>query len=871
MANGDKELINEYDRVSLKIPGWSNDAYDWAYGSEEENSAFYSEVYDTIESMLMGEQSEVVRKLVDAGTLSPQSPQFQVIVSALANHWFEVVLSNPKINYDADIDTLRILLEGTLPRVDATGSTYSKQTRGNWLTTNKIAEGPNEGVAYGQVLNKDLFENIYNSVQQVKDIWGTNAEAGFNFTIEALFDNNKAMSAWINGLGLSPRSKELFTALAPALRSKWLEDTAPDGEQPDMGLYDYLTGVIEPKIDETARASGTIPYLDTDRTSGEVVRSLVEERFGLPYFPSKAYDTQLNAFIAEHKKAGTTSKVKVNTSKEEIRRIEQEMEARGFLLDGEVISRDTLALEVGGGVVDDEDLADYDAYLERKDILEVKIEDDSQLQDAVIWNWTGHDENGNYIGKFKTEDELAAGETWETEQDLLKTRPGKDKLVGQWGEKNFNVENGLRDSGGLLTDLGKKWMKKIQDEFDLQWEGRASGVTDWRGLITDIVTSGIIEGQFAKEDAKAAQKLADDAQEAADKEYARFARLDARGMVNEIATNMGLLTADTDPLMLNRLFGTSEASMSAMNQVRDRVATAPAGTDYKELVKEIIENIDSPQMRPDAPHGVPGAAAANQALYADLNVILAMDDANPQKQLNLKQFIIDKNLNVAIPEDGSPINEAAIIMAITGQPMDIPGIISGREEDVGRSAEEVREGVAAAGPDMAATKANVDAIAQKYGINPDEYEEGTIPEMDAALAAFDEASKPLHQQWRRDEEERIRQEYDPSYDPGGQRLAGVPPQDEGYIPPDPGAESYGGEGQLTKEEWIEKYYPGKTEGVDLFIPEGQEETYTAPGDYVDAEGNPIDARAPHRVDEEVVPVREMARFTTRTRGGARGF
>ena len=115
MANGDKELINDYDRVNLKIPGWSTDAYEWAHRSEEENSAFYNEVAKTIANLLMGEQSEVVRKLVDAGTLSPQSPQFQVIVTHLANHWFEVVLSNPKINYDADIDTLRILLEGTLP------------------------------------------------------------------------------------------------------------------------------------------------------------------------------------------------------------------------------------------------------------------------------------------------------------------------------------------------------------------------------------------------------------------------------------------------------------------------------------------------------------------------------------------------------------------------------------------------------------------------------------------------------------------------------------------------------------------------------------------------------------------------------------
>jgi len=462
MAEGDKELINEYDRVTLKIPGWSEEAYAWVYSSEEENSAFYEEVAKTIANQLMGEQSDVVKKLVDAGTLSPQSPQFQAIVTHLANRWFEVVLSNPKINYDIAIPTLRIILEGTLPRTDAKGSTGSAPKRVEWLEDNKIAEGlPNAGESYGRFLSGDLFESIYSGVQSVKDIWGTNAEIGFNFTIEALFDNNKAMSAWINGLGLSPRSKELFTALAPALRSKWLEDTAPDGEQPDMVLYEYLTGVIEPKIDDAARASGTIPYLDTDRASGEIVRSLVEREFGLPYFPSKAYDTQLNAFIAEHKKAGITSKVKVNTSKEDIRRIEQEMEARGFLLNGEIISRDTLALEVGGGVVDDEDLADYDAYLERKDTLEVKIKNDLELQGAVIWNWTGSDKDGNYIGKFKTEEQLAAGETWETEQDLLKNRRGQDILVGQWGEDNFTEENGLRDSGGLLTDLGKKWMTSL--------------------------------------------------------------------------------------------------------------------------------------------------------------------------------------------------------------------------------------------------------------------------------------------------------------------------------------------------------------------------------------------------------------------------
>ena len=50
---------------------------------------------------------------------------------------------------------------------------------------------------------------------------------------------------------------------------------------------------------------------------------------------------------------------------------------------------------------------------------------------------------------------------------------------------------------------------------------------------------------------------------------------------------------------------------------------------------------------------------------------------------------------------------------------------------------------------------------------------------------------------------------------------------EMFIPQDPGAVSYGGEGQLTKEEWKEKFFPGKTEGVDFFMPEGQE-TYIAP-------------------------------------------
>jgi len=424
-------------------------------------------------------------------------------------------------------------------------------------------------------------------------------------------------------------------------------------------------------------------------------------------------------------------------------------------------------------------------------------------------------------------------------------------------------------------------MKAIQDEFDLQWEGKASGVTDWRGLLTDIVNSGSIQEQFAKEDAKAAAKLAadaveaaDEAQKAADTEYNRFVGLGAKGMVNEIATNMGLLTADTDPITLAKFFGTSEASMSVMNQVKNRMATAPAGTDFKELVKEIIENIDSPQMRTDAPPGVPGTAAANQALYADYQKLLndyntstlSEDVKGPRFQEALAALIRDNNLGVDIPTDGGPINQADVVLAITGQPMDITGIIDASPAAVAAAADAAADADAiarkAAAPQVIQdVQANLNVLATKYGINLDEYVTGTadsIPEIDAAFDALDKASSesqyvtPIPQQ--------------PSAP-----VQPPPPQAEGYIAPDPGAVSYGGDAPLTKEQWIEQFYPGKTEGVDFFTPEGQD-IYIAPDDYVDAEGNPIDAKAPHRVDEEVaVPVRKMARFTTRRRGGARGF
>ena len=450
----------------------------------------------------------------------------------------------------------------------------------------------------------------------------------------------------------------------------------------------------------------------------------------------------------------------------------------------------------------------------------------------VFGKWFGQDENGNHIGLFKTEEELAAGETWKTDQDLLKNRDGKDKLVGQWAENSFTEGEGLRDSGGLLTDLGKNWMKAIQDAFDIQWEGRASGVTDWRGLLTDIVSSGSIQEQFAQEDAKAAQKLADDAQKAVDEEYARFARLKPRDMVNEIATNMGLLTADTDPITLAKFFGTSEASMSVMNQVRDRMATAPAGTDFKELVKEIIENIDSPQMRPDAPPGVPGTAAANQALYSDYQKLLndyntstlSEDVKGPRFQEALATLIRDNNLGVDIPTDGSPINQADVIMAITGQPMDITGIISGREERIGESPEDVAERKAAAFPAREEADVKLNALATKYGINLDEYVAGTNAEIDAAFAAFDEAS--IAYRTATEQEQTRETEAAKRAATGQPPLDFVPPQAVGYTAPDPSAVSYGGDAPLTKEQWTQKFFPGKTEGVDFFVPEG--ETYIAP-------------------------------------------
>ena len=84
-----------------------------------------------------------------------------------------------------------------------------------------------------------------------------------------------------------------------------------------------------------------------------------------------------------------------------------------------------------------------------------------------------------------------------------------------------------------------------------------------------------------------------------------------------------------------------------------------------------------------------------------------------------------------------------------------------------------------------------------------------------------------------------------------------PPQAEGYIAPDPGAVSYGGEGQLTKEEWIEKFYPGKTEGVDFFIPEGRD-TYTAPTKSEREELAEADvAREAERVEAERLKAEEI--------------
>ena len=150
------------------------------------------------------------------------------------------------------------------------------------------------------------------------------------------------------------------------------------------------------------------------------------------------------------------------------------------------------------------------------------------------------------------------------------------------------------------------------------------------------------------------------------------------------------------------------------------------------------------------------AESENTRRYDQLKRILAMDKDNPQRSMNLRQFIIDEDLNVEIPDDWSQINEADTILA-SFQPMPFRKIIEQRERQVGISREDVQARLT---PFTEATTL-LEELAESKGINLDTYTGGDA-EIDAAQAALDQVAEEgrlaQKQMEQRDKEQRIREE-----------------------------------------------------------------------------------------------------------------
>jgi len=174
------------------------------------------------------------------------------------------------------------------------------------------------------------------------------------------------------------------------------------------------------------------------------------------------------------------------------------------------------------------------------------------------------------------------------------------------------------------------------------------------------------------------------------------------------------------------------------------------------------------------------AESENARRYELLQTILALDDGEEKQQM-LKEFIDDEGLskslyqetprvdaegNPVVDADGNPIidlapiNEAAVIMA-SFQPMPFQAIIAQREQQVGRSREDVMATIAA----WREAEQVLSDTARAKGINMDEYTAGTAQadaDIDAAQASVKEAEKAGRlaekQLAQRDKEEQIRKE-----------------------------------------------------------------------------------------------------------------
>jgi len=133
-----------------------------------------------------------------------------------------------------------------------------------------------------------------------------------------------------------------------------------------------------------------------------------------------------------------------------------------------------------------------------------------------------------------------------------------------------------------------------------------------------------------------------------------------------------------------------------------------------------------------------------------------MDKDNPQRSINLRQFIIDEDLNVEIPDDWSQINEADTIMA-SFQPMPFGEIIKRREAQVGRTREDVMGRLT---PFLDAQQ-RLNDLAYMKNVNLDQYTGGDA-EIDAAQMTVNEltesGTRAQKQMEQRDREQKIREE-----------------------------------------------------------------------------------------------------------------